>query len=125
MNYGQDAKDRMVELTNRVASENKLQDALTVVSRGHGDRVVSAVHELRILHDQRAIKPLIQQAVNGNGAVQQEAIGALQQFNPALVRFYAQELKRECFANPVMTSRITDLMGSRRILPTEISPTIH
>jgi hypothetical protein len=73
------------------------------------------VHELSALHDQRAIKPLLQQAVSNNSTVAQEAIGALKQYSPALVKYYAQELKREYFSNPVMTGKISDLLNSHRL----------
>jgi hypothetical protein len=114
--YPQEYKTRLTDLLSRVTQENKLQDALAQIDRSITDRV-AAVHELSVLHDQRAIKPLLQQAVSGNGAVEAEAIGALRQFSPAIVKFYAQELKREMFSNPSMTGKITELLSSHRLTP--------
>jgi hypothetical protein len=120
-NYSAADKTRMTNLLGRVEQENKVQDALALIRTGHGDRV-AAVHELSVLHDQRAIKPLLQQAVSGNDAVEQEAIGALRQFNPTLVKFYAQELKREYGGNPVLIGKITDLLGSKKWASPVVAP---
>jgi len=113
-NYPEQARERMTDLLSRIEADAKLQEALSVINRGSGDRV-RAVQELTVLHDPRAIKPLLQQAVSGNEAVEEEAIGALRQFSPAMVKFYAQQLKRECYANPVMTGRISNLLSSHRL----------
>ncbi len=114
--YSSAESRRMNEVQAHLDQENKVHDALTRIRKGQ-DETVTAMHDLAVMHDQRAIKPLLQQAVSGNETVEREAIGALQQFNPALVKFYAQELKRERFTNPVMTSKITDLIVSGRLSP--------
>jgi hypothetical protein len=112
-NFAQEHKTHMAEILARIAQENKLQDALTVMQTRPTARV-AAMHDLSVMHDQRAIKPLLQQAVSGHPDVAEEAIDALRQFSPSMVTYYAKELKREFYANPSMTSKITDLMNSHR-----------
>ncbi|MBU6455499.1 MAG: hypothetical protein KGS72_27250 [Cyanobacteria bacterium REEB67] len=105
---------RIEALTKRLNQDAKLEEAIMLMRKGQNDRILG-VHELSALHDQRAIKPLLQQAVSNNSTVSQEAIGALRQYSPALVKYYAQELKREYFSNPVMTGKISDLLNSHRL----------
>jgi hypothetical protein len=112
-NFAQEHKTHMNEILARIGQENKLQDALTVLQTRPSGRV-TAMHELSVMHDQRAIKPLLQQAVSGHPDVAEEAINALRQFNPNMVRHYAKELKREFYTNPSMTSKIADLMNSHK-----------
>ncbi|MBS2007091.1 MAG: hypothetical protein JST01_08620 [Cyanobacteria bacterium SZAS TMP-1] len=116
----QQEEARVNHLLGIVQREAKLQEALKVIQKGNGNGV-NAVHELTVIHDQRAIKPLLQQAVAGSDAMSQEAVAALRQFNPALVKFYAQELKRDYLGNPTMSSRISNLVSSGRLSPTSRS----
>jgi hypothetical protein len=121
-NYSAADGQRLNNIMEHVHQEEKIQEALARVKAGQ-EQSVSAMHDLAVMHDLRAIKPLLQQALSANSMVSNEAVGALQQFNPSLVRFYAQELKRDYLANPVMTARITDLLGSKKFASTPPSST--
>ena len=111
---GGERRARIDALTNRLARDAKVEEAIMLLHRGQREQIIG-VQELSGMHDTRAIKPLLQQAVSTDQTVAQEATRALSRFNPAMVKFYAQELKREYFANPLMTSKISDLLSSRRI----------
>ena len=106
----------MSKLLERVQREGKLQDAIIAITHGRATNV-SAIQELSALHDTRSIKPLLQQAISGNTAVRQEAVVALRQYNPTLLKFYASELRREYYSNPLMTGKISELLASGDLSP--------
>jgi hypothetical protein len=104
-------KQQVEGVLERIASEKKVEVALSALNRPGQGRVES-MRELASMKDVRAIRPLLEHAVAGHPETQAEALRALQKFSPALVKFYAQTYRRENLNNPVLARRLEQLISS-------------
>ncbi len=104
------------KLMTQMEKEQILEDNIKALKRPGKDKV-QRIHELAAAKDPRAIKPLIEQAISGNPETQVEALNALGGFTPNMVKFYAQELRREPAMNEVMKRRLNQLISRSSYKP--------
>lgn len=102
-------KKPVEELRAQIDLEQRVEKALTQLERP-GRNHAATMQELAQIRDQRAIQPLLKQAIGGNPENQAAALAALGSFNPSVVSFYGQQLRRDYAGNSVLSRRLEHIM---------------
>jgi hypothetical protein len=99
------------DLITHMDKERMVEAALARLGRP-GRNHTEVMQELAVMRDPRAIQPLLKQAIGGNAENQAAALSALGHFNPSMVSFYGQQLRRDYLGNSVMNRRLENLLKS-------------